>query len=138
MNKTKGYHAFRLKPGDDLREALEQYVSDNAIEAAALVTCVGSLTTATLRIADESVTRTLEGPFEIVSLVGTLSVNGSHCHAAVSDREGRVLGGHLAYGCTIFTTAEIVIVALDDLVFERLEDGETGFRELFVRRYRST
>ena len=125
-------HAFRLKPGTDLREGLEQWINDNMIEAAALVTCVGSLSTATLRMAAADVTSTLQGPFEIVSLVGTLSKNGCHCHLSVADSTGRVVGGHVAYGCKVYTTAEVVIAVLTETVFQRLADEETGFRELVV------
>lgn len=126
-------HAFRLKPGFDLRESLEQWINENGIEAAAIVTCVGSLSTATLRMANDKTTTTLQGPFEIVSLLGTLSINGSHCHMAIADSTGRVVGGHVAYGCKIYTTAEIVITVLTEAVFLRLADAETGCRELVVR-----
>ena len=126
-------HAFRLKPGCDLRKGIEQWINDNGIEAAALVTCVGSLSTATLRMADNEATSELLGPFEIVSLVGTLSTNGCHFHMAVSDKTGRAVGGHVAYGCKIYTTAEVVVAVLAETVFQRLEDAETGFRELVVR-----
>lgn len=125
--------AFRLGPGTDLREGYERQVGKLGIEAGAIVTCVGSLSAATLRMADASITQSLRGPFEIVSLVGTLSTNGCHCHMSVSDGAGGVVGGHVAYGCTIHTTAEIVVAVLEDTVFERLEDADTGFRELTVR-----
>ena len=49
------------------------------------------------------------GPLEIVSLVGTLSADGCHLHASVSNGEGRTSGGHLLEGCPIYTTAEVVI-----------------------------
>lgn len=88
-------HAFRLKPGSDLREGLEQWINDHGIEAGTIVTCVGSLSTATLRRAAAEATNTFPGPFEIVSLVGTLSINGCHCHVAVADRTGQVVGGIL-------------------------------------------
>lgn len=132
MTGEKALRAFRLHPGDDLRKGLEEFVAQHAIEAGAIVTCVGSLSSATLRMADENVTQTLDGPFEIVSLAGTLSVHGSHCHIALSDRNGAVVGGHLAFGCTIYTTAEIVIAAPGNTVFRRIEDPETGFWELVV------
>lgn len=126
-------HAFRLKPGSDLRAGIEQWIDENRIEAAAIVTCVGSLTDVTLRMAGSKVITTMPGPFEIVSLVGTLSMNGCHLHVAVTDGNGRAVGGHVVPGCKIYTTAEVVIAVLGDTVFQRLEDTETGFRELVVR-----
>ena len=84
-------------------------------------------------MADDEVTSTLQGPFEIVSLVGTLSINGCHHHMAVADSTGLAVGGHVAYGCKVYTTAEVVVAVLTETVFQRLADAETGFRELVVR-----
>lgn len=68
---------------------------------------------------------------EIVSLVGTLN-NGGHLHAALSDGEGRVVGGHVLGDMVVFTTAELVIGECESLQFEREFDEETGFDELTV------
>jgi predicted DNA-binding protein with PD1-like motif len=69
---------------------------------------------------------------EIISLAGTLSVNGSHFHISVSDSEGVLTGGHLKEGCIVRTTAEIVVTIMDDLIFTREQDTITGFRELRI------
>nr|WP_279383438.1 DUF296 domain-containing protein [Methanobacterium formicicum] len=50
-------------------------------------------------------------------------------HLAVADKEGAVTGGHLKTGCLVHTTAEICIASCD-LVFRRVFDPETGYREL--------
>lgn len=126
-------HAIRLAPDTDLRQGLEAYVRDHDIEAAALTTCVGSLTVARLRLANAEVKRTYTGPFEIVSLVGTLSRNGCHLHIAIADRDGRLLGGHLCEGSRVFTTAECVIAELTGTRFTREPDPETGYDELVVK-----
>lgn len=91
-------YALRLKPGQDLRQQLDAFVKQHQIRAGAMVTCVGSLTQATLRLANQENATVYRGHFEIVSLVGTLSINGSHLHLAVSDSTGRTLGGHLLDG----------------------------------------
>jgi predicted DNA-binding protein with PD1-like motif len=70
--------------------------------------------------------------FEMVSLTGTLSVHGSHLHISLSDGEGRTIGGHLSPGCTVYTTAEIVIAAFDDVVYRREFAGDSGYEELVV------
>lgn len=124
--------ALRLRPGQDLRQELLRAVEREGLEAAAVVTCVGSLTRATLRFADRPEGTPLEGPLEIVSLVGTLSTHGSHLHLAVSDGEGRTLGGHLLDGSAVYTTAEVVLLALDDLRFRRERDPATTYRELVI------
>ena len=43
-------------------------------------------------------------------------------------------GGHLMDGSTVRTTAEIVLVELTELEFERADDPETGYKELRVDR----
>jgi predicted DNA-binding protein with PD1-like motif len=127
-------HALRLRPGDDLREALLTYVAQYGLEAGAVLTCVGSLTTVALRLANQKGATLYHGHFEIVSLVGTLSAaGGSHLHLAVADSTGRTLGGHLLAGCRVYTTAEIVLAALPALKFTRETDPTFGYKELVVK-----
>ena len=74
-----------------------------------------------------------EGHFEIVSMTGTVSIHGSHLHIAISDGDGVTVGGHLVSGCKIYTTAEIVILELDDVVYKReLFENDSGYEELVV------
>lgn len=127
-------HALRLRPGDDLREALLAYVAQQHLGAAAVLTCVGSLTVTTLRLANQEGPTEYRGHFEIVSLVGTLSATGgSHLHLSVADSTGRTLGGHLLAGCRVYTTAEIVLAALPELEFTRETDPAFGYKELVVK-----
>lgn len=129
-------HAFRLQPGEDLKEGIQQYVDEHEIAAGWVMTTVGSLTDVHLRYANQEMGDTLKGHFEIVSLVGTVSTNGSHLHLSVSDGTGKVTGGHLLEGNLIYTTAEIVIGESKRHVFEREEDGTTPYEELQVREIR--
>ncbi|MGI4864445.1 MAG: PPC domain-containing DNA-binding protein [Janthinobacterium lividum] len=131
-------HALRLQPGDDLRDALQAYVAQQHIKAGAVLTCVGSLTVATLRLANQEGPTEYRGHFEIVSLVGTLSATGgSHLHLSIADSTGRTLGGHLLAGCRVYTTAEIVLVALPELDFTREVDPVYGYKELVVKPKKS-
>jgi len=125
-------YALRLRPGQDVRQQLEAFVLQHQIRAGAIVTCVGSLTQATLRLANQEGPSVYRGHFEIVSLVGTLSINGSHVHLSVSDSTGRTLGGHLLDGNVVYTTAELVIGVLEELDFRREADPTFGYRELSV------
>ncbi len=125
--------ALRLRPGQDLRRELLALVEREQLEAVAVVTCVGSLTKVTLRYADREEGTPLEGRFELVSLVGTLSRHGSHLHLSVSDGDGRTLGGHLLDGSAVYTTAEVVLAVLPDLSFRREPCAASGYRELVVR-----
>ncbi|MBL0152876.1 MAG: DNA-binding protein [Chitinophagaceae bacterium] len=127
------HYAFRLKPGEDLRAALEQKTKDLQIKAGWIVTCAGSLTDYCIRFANQPDSSTGSGHFEIVSLTGTLSPDGPHLHIAISDSTGKTIGGHLMKGCKIYTTAEIVIQSSEQFTFERKKDGTTPWEELQVR-----
>jgi uncharacterized protein len=126
------FHAIRLQPGDDLRAQLTGYVQSHGLGAAAIVSAVGSLQEASLRMADESGPTKLAGKYEIVSLSGTISPDGPHLHIAISDHEGRTIGGHVLDGCIVYTTAEVVIAELTDLRFSREGDARTGYHELRI------
>jgi predicted DNA-binding protein with PD1-like motif len=127
-------HAFRLLPDQDLKEESNKFVKLKNIKAGFILTCVGSLKTATLRLADENIIKTFEEKFEIVSLVGTLSTSGNHLHVSLADKNGKTIGGHLKTGCLIYTTAEIVIGETDKFKFKREFDEKTGFKELVIEK----
>lgn len=131
MNSNPIY-AIRLKPGADLKRSILQFATENKLSAGWIATCVGSLTTCNLRFANQSDGTQMNGHFEIVSLVGTISENGSHLHLSVSDSTGKTTGGHLMDGCIIYTTAEIVIQSTNSLTFRREKDGSTPWEELMI------
>ena len=126
-------HTLRLFPGSDLKHSLDLFVVENNIDAAAIITCVGSLTIAAIRFAGKDLIDTIPGPLEILSLVGTFSRSGSHFHISVADNEGKCTGGHLKEGSIIRTTAEIVIIEAEDVIYLREEDPVTGFKELKIK-----
>jgi predicted DNA-binding protein with PD1-like motif len=123
---------IRLQPGQDLKRSLDDYVKANHIEAACILTCVGSLQKAVIRYANQPDAVTLERKFEIVSLTGTLAESGSHVHISLSDEQGKTIGGHLKEGSEVYTTAEIVLGILTDVEFKRVEDPLTGYKELWI------
>jgi len=125
-------HAIRLKPGDDLRDELERFTKENDIQDGFIITAVGSLQYASLRLANQLIISNFEGKFEIVSLVGTLSRDGVHLHVAVADETGKTLGGHVMANCEIYTTAEVIIGEAIELHFSRETDDQTGYRELVI------
>jgi predicted DNA-binding protein with PD1-like motif len=130
-------HVFRLKPGDDLRKSIQQFANDHHIKAGWMVTCAGSLTDYNLRFANQSTPASASGHFEIVSLTGTISENGSHMHISVSDSTGKTIGGHLMEGCKIYTTAEIVIQSTNEMEFTREKDGSTPWEELQIKKVKN-
>ncbi|XP_048586743.1 bifunctional protein GlmU [Nematostella vectensis] len=133
-------HAIRLKPGEELVSGLKRFVSENDLGSAFVLTCVGSVRSGTIRLANATVSSKgdpneimeLNGQFEILSLVGTIS-GGGHLHVSLGDKEGRVIGGHVMGNMIIFTTAEVVIGNSQQLNFTREFDEETGFDELVIR-----
>ncbi len=125
-------HTFRLKSNQDLYDEIESFVAARNIEAGCVLSSVGSLTHATLRLANRSNYAEYDGHFEIVSLNGTVSMNGSHLHISISDSDGKTIGGHLVSGCKIYTTAEIVIAEFDDVVYKREFAEDSGYEELAV------
>ncbi|MEL7144483.1 MAG: PPC domain-containing DNA-binding protein [Cyanobacteria bacterium J06643_4] len=134
MEKYVDAIAIRIRPGEDLKQSLLRYCIDQKIEAAYMLSCVGSLRQAAIRFANQPEGTVFEQPLEIVSLEGTLSQHGVHLHIAVSDSKGQVIGGHLMDGSTIYTTAEIVLGIMPDTIFKREIDPLTGYRELTIIR----
>lgn len=131
MDKLTAY-PFRLKPGQDLKTEIQNLVNEKQIKAGWISTCVGSLTNYKIRFANQPEGSSDSGHFEIVSLTGTVSTNGSHLHISISDSTGKTIGGHLMEGCKIYTTAEIVVLSSNEFVFKREKDGTTPWEELQI------
>ncbi|MFL5740883.1 MAG: PPC domain-containing DNA-binding protein [Flavisolibacter sp.] len=125
-------HAFRLKPGDDLKNEISVFVKTNKIEAGYIASAVGSLTDYHIRFADQENGNKGSGHFEILSLNGTVSIHGLHLHIMIADHSGQTLGGHLLDGNIIYTTAEIIILEIAHMIFTREKDETTGWAELKI------
>lgn len=125
-------HCLRLRRGSDLRGAIEAYARENGIEAAAVAACVGCLSRARLRDASGVREHTLCERLEIVSLTGTVSAERVHLHISLAREDLSVIGGHLLEGCTVNTTAEIVLITADGVRFLKKFDPLTGYHELEI------
>jgi predicted DNA-binding protein with PD1-like motif len=130
---------IRLTPGQDLRAALEAAVLAQNCHAAFVLSGIGSLSTADIRLAGAEQPTRLTESMEILTLSGTVAVDGgkttSHMHIAVSTSTGQVLGGHVAPGCIVRTTAEMLLALLPEWQFSREPDANTGYDELVVRAW---
>ena len=143
-------HAFRLQPDDSLKECLCQIaeivfarIPEDECSSLLVMTAVGSLKDVTLRLANATRNdgdkkgneiKRWQERFEIVSLVGTFSRDGScHLHLSISDAEGNTFGGHLMDG-VVFTTCEVVLGSIQGVNFPREFDDRTGFDELIPRQ----
>ena len=123
--------ALRLVPGDDLRGAIEAALRGHG--AAFVLQGIGSLSVARLRYAGVPAASELRGDLEILTLAGSVAPDGAHLHMSVSDSAGTVRGGHVAPGCIVRTTVELLVALLPTQAFSREHDPRTGYPELVVR-----
>jgi len=126
-------YVFRLTKGQDLRKEIQNFVNTHNIKAAIIKCAVGCLYEANIRLANAENSLYKKEPFEIVSLIGTISVNECHMHISLADKNGIVIGGHLKEGCLVGSTAEICIEELDNYVSTREFDKSTGYKELVIK-----
>ena len=126
-------HPLRLVPGDDLRASIAQALHRLDASAGFVIQGIGSLSVAQLRFAGIDAPSELRANLEILTLAGSVAPDGAHLHMSVSDAQGRVWGGHVASGCVVRTTAEILLVLLPAHRFSREPDAGTGFNELVIR-----
>ena len=124
--------AARLTRGEDLRNAIERLAHEHHVEAGCVMSAVGSLRKATLRLAGAEAFSRFAGPFEIVSLSGAISTNGVHMHLSIAGPDGHAVGGHLVNGCIVHTTVEVVVADLAGMRFARMPDATTGYKELNI------
>lgn len=124
--------AIRLTKGMDLKRSLTKLVKDHNIQAGSIASCVGCVSALNLRLAGAKSTLSRSEPFEIVSVMGTLTPDHQHVHISASDDHGHVWGGHLMEGTLIDTTAELILHIYSNLTFDRVWDEATGFTELVV------
>ncbi|MFZ0407461.1 MAG: PPC domain-containing DNA-binding protein [Cyanobium sp.] len=124
---------MRLGPGCDLRSSLQQVLHEQQVTAGWVLSGIGSLSTAQLRLAGEQSVTTFQGELEILTLAGSLSADGAHLHISIADRQGVVTGGHLGAGSRLRTTAELLVALLPQWSFSRELDATTGWRELVIR-----
>lgn len=127
-------YPLRKLPGSDPRKALESAVSEQPGGPAFVLSGIGSLIDAKLRFAGHDTATSIPGPSEILTLAGSIAENGAHLHMSISTPDGRVIGGHVVYGNTVRTTAEVLLAPLPGWVLQREPDASTGYDELVVRR----
>lgn len=124
-HKTREIISVRIDPGECLTRTIEnamKEVGGNAV----VITAVGSLSKLVvyhpesldkqqLKVAKKE----MDGPFEIVSLVGTVGPahrhedRMSHMHIAVSQHNGPVIGGILGYGSNAWFPVEVYLLAYE-------------------------
>ncbi|MEZ9319443.1 PPC domain-containing DNA-binding protein [Vibrio sp. 10N.286.51.E5] len=124
--------ATRLTRGQDLKLEIQRLVTAHNISAGSIASCVGCVSQLNIRLAYANNTKLVQAPFEIVSVMATLTPNHQHIHISVADENGNVIGGHLLEGTIIATTAELLVHRYDTLTFNREHDDSTGYTELTI------
>ena len=127
------FYTIRLVPGTDVVKELRTFVEKKGIQAAAIVSAVGSLSEANIRFADRSEGTLMKGKYEVIYFGGTLDAEKHHLHLSIADEDGRMWGGHMMKeGSITRTTMEIVIMELTDVVYKREKCPISTYNELVV------
>ena len=122
----------RIDSGSDLIVAVERLCERHAVVTASLQV-IGALSSATFGIYDQAqqvyITEQRTASFEILACSGNVSrQNGRpcvHAQAALTDREGRIVGGRLFRPTTVYA-AELVMQELIGVLLHRVYDEPTG------------
>ncbi len=122
----------RLPHDSDLLEAMTELAGRGGIKLGT-ISAIGAVKRAKIGFYDQKTREYLETeinqPMEISSCLGNISLKDGeifvHAHVTLADKEGRVLGGHLAPGTIIFA-AECRITELKGESLKRSYDDITG------------
>jgi hypothetical protein len=123
----------RFKSGEDILERLNELVVQSKVTAGSF-TALGAVNKASVGFfvgAGRYSTVSIEGPLEIVSCVGNVSLKDDdlpfvYAHIRLADNKGMSYGGQLMPGCTVGATFEVTLHAYDAINLVRKLDSETG------------
>lgn len=125
---------IRLHSGDLLRESILAIASSNNIKAGIILTCVGSLSQANIRLAGGDNIFKRKDSFEILSLTGTFNAETqAHFHISLADNTAKSFGGHLLDNNIVASTVELVLGIIPNTEFTREKDPSTGYLELIIK-----
>lgn len=125
--------AIRLTGGSDLKKSISELALKHHIDTAIILSAVGCLQAAHIRLAGAKDSLLAYEDYEILSLQGTISKGKCHLHICLADKEGAAIGGHLLDGCIINTTCELVIGVMEDYQSFRTYDEQTGYEEIVFK-----
>jgi predicted DNA-binding protein with PD1-like motif len=136
---------IRIKPGSDIIEGIETVCRQFDIGAGVITCCIGSLQKFSYLIAAPlknkigagySDPKILDGPLEFLGGQGMIGKeeNGEtfvHLHGLVSDKDGKVHGGHLIKGKNpVLITCEIMISQIQGMKMIRTYDSKVDMKVL--------
>lgn len=121
----------RIDRGEEIHEQLEKIAlrEDVRLAEVSALGAVDDFTVGVYKVAEKQYfANSFQGPFEIVSLTGTISTKDgayyAHLHMSAGNEKGEVFGGHLNRA-RVSATCEMVISVIDGTV-ERRFDPEIG------------
>ena len=121
----------RMDRGEEILEQLQRVAEKESIKLASIsaLGATDDFTVGVFNVGEKKYySHHFEGPFEIVSLTGTINtMNGeyyAHLHLSAGDGNGAVFGGHLNRA-VISATCEMIITVIDGRV-DRVRDEELG------------
>lgn len=121
----------RIDRGEEIHEQLEKIALREGVRLAEVsaLGAVDDFTVGVYKVAEKQYfANSFQGPFEIVSLTGTISTKDgayyAHLHMSAGNEKGEVFGGHLNRA-RVSATCEMVISIIDGTV-ERRFDPEIG------------
>ncbi len=134
-NETSGrLITVSLQRGEMLLEGIQQAIEQAGIRDAAVVSCIGTLSSltwhrvTTLDAKPREEYPTVRGPLELCAVQGLVVEGVPHFHIVCSDQNG-TYAGHLEPGCEVLYLAEIVLLELTGKPLRRVTD-ENGLRLL--------
>ena len=121
----------RLDRGEEIHEQLEKIALREGVRLAEVsaLGAVDDFTVGVYKVAEKQYfANSFQGPFEIVSLTGTISTKDgayyAHLHMSAGNEKGEVFGGHLNRA-RVSATCETV-TSISDGTVERRFDAEIG------------
>jgi hypothetical protein len=128
-------HVLRLDRGDYLLECIEEFISEQSISNAVMLSGIGTLDYCVLHMVTttgfppiEYFARWEDKPLELASIDGIIADGVPHLHTVVSDTRYSY-AGHLEHGCRILYLGEVVIAEMDGFNFKRIKN-EQGINQL--------
>src|SRR3954468_3482237 len=106
------FFPLRIPPGADLRKTLEDCLQAQAQTSAFVLSgSEASITPGSVKRASMTRHRSPDHT-RTAQPRGSIASGGAHLHMSACSASGQVLGGHVCYGNTIRTTAEVLLVFL--------------------------
>jgi predicted DNA-binding protein with PD1-like motif len=130
-------HVLRLDAGDYLLESICDFIRDQALRNAVVLSGIGTLDFCVLHMVMttgyppvEYFARWENSPLELSSISGIIAEGAPHLHMVVSDHKG-AYSGHVEPGCRVLYLGEIVIAEMEGFRFSRIRN-EKNILELTV------